>query len=81
MQKKTCSTYTFPGPVIVAQVSLVQYSDITSYNRFTWLKKDIAVKEKEKRYFQRNIISLRPCQNRCIASKLFKFVQPSDSQY
>ena len=36
------STYTFPGPVIVAHVSLVQNSEITPYIRFTWLKNETA---------------------------------------
>ena len=40
--EKTKNTYTFPGPVIVKQFSLVQNSEITPYIKFTWLKNDIA---------------------------------------
>ena len=40
-------TYTFPGPVIVKQFSLVQNSEITPYIKFTWLKNDIAATEEK----------------------------------
>ena len=44
------NTYTFPGPVIVKQLSLVQNSEITPYIKFTWLKNDIAeIREKMSR--------------------------------
>ena len=44
----TSDTYTFPGPVIVRQLSLVQNSEITPYIKFTWLKNDIAETRQKK---------------------------------
>lgn len=39
-------THTLSGPTIEEQVSEVQYSDTTPYIRLTWLKKEIAAKDK-----------------------------------
>lgn len=58
----TMDTYTFPGPVIVAHVSLVQNSEITPYIRFTWLKND-TTEIQELKYHKMNMILPKKWQN------------------